>query len=221
MIVSEDAAAADCLRILIADDVPTMRRSMRLMFSQIAGTKVVATAADGQEAVALTRRVQPDIALVDIHMPEMDGLQAIRAMLRYQPYLACIAISAERDQTVLVQAMEVGARGYLVKPFTLEQLHRSVDGLRDVVQENQRLQGQVLKMRAQRDAYLRQLAQEYIQARRVDDKALVVLEQLARDGRCDLFYLQALAVIYVYRQDWLRLERLAVRIARLQQGVRE
>lgn len=200
------------LRILIADDAQAMRRSTRLMLSQIAETRVVAMAQDGREAITMTQALQPDVALVDVNMPDMDGLTAIQMMLRCQPGIICIVISVERDRSTLQRAMEVGARGYLIKPFTIEQLERTMGRAREMVCLYREKKTLMMKLQAQRDTYLRQLAQEYMLARRTDDKALAVFEQLAQDPQCELRYLKTLAVIYVFRQKWVSLAALANRL---------
>ncbi|MFQ5434923.1 MAG: response regulator [Anaerolineae bacterium] len=113
---------ADPLTILIADDVQETRRSTRLMMSLISNVKVVAIAQNGRQAVELAREHHPDIAVMDVNMPHMDGLSAIANMLRIQPQLACVVVSAERDMETLRRAMALGVRAYLTKPFTSEEL---------------------------------------------------------------------------------------------------
>ena len=105
------------LRILIADDVQETRRTTRMMLAINPDVVVVAIAQNGAKAVELAKEHKPDIAVMDINMPEMDGLAAYEKMLETQPDLACIFISAEKDTHILRNAMSLGAREYLLKPF--------------------------------------------------------------------------------------------------------
>lgn len=214
--LNKDSLADDSgwLRILIADDAQATRRSTRLMFSQIPETRVVAMAQDGTEAVSLTQAMQPDIALVDVNMPDMNGLTAIQEMMGCLPELACIVISVERDRKTLHRAMEVGARGYLIKPFTIEQLEKTIDNVRLTVQKNKARADMIAQLQIQRDDYLQQLANEYIKARRTDATAMKVFEQLAKNANCRPRYLKTLAIIYVFRSEWGKLAELSDRLAK-------
>jgi YesN/AraC family two-component response regulator len=202
------------LRVMIADDVQETRRSVRLMLSTIAGMEVVAIAQNGQQAVEMNERYRPDIALMDVNMPEMDGITAIRQMVAANPSLICIVISAERDNLTLRQAMAAGARGYLLKPFMAEELEEIVGHAMSLAEKNRLLietSGEVIH---QRDAYLKQLAQEYANARRTDDAAVAIFEQLAASPVCEMRWLMHLAMMYVLRRDWGRLKSLAERLER-------
>lgn len=119
-------ASAKSIRFLIADDVTETRRSTRLMLSLIPEAEIVAIAKNGREAVEMAREYKPNIALVDVNMPLMNGLQACRVMVEENPLLVCIIISAERDPQTLIEAMAAGAQGYLTKPFTVDQLSETV-----------------------------------------------------------------------------------------------
>ncbi|MCA9959834.1 MAG: response regulator transcription factor [Anaerolineales bacterium] len=205
-------SSPDKLRILIADDVTETRRSTRLMLSMIPAAEVVAIAKNGREAVEMTRQHRPDIALMDVNMPEMDGISAIQAMTNEWPQMACIVISAERDPQTLLDAMAAGARGYLTKPFTADQLietfRRVVKQMRIVRQPS----GDAAALRQQRDKFLKELANEYIRTRRTDDKAMEVLEVLAQDPNCETRLLTALAMIYALNSHWGKLKKLAERL---------
>ena len=82
------------LRVLIADDVQETRRNTRLMLATIDDVEVVAIAANGLQAIQLTDEQQPDILLLDINMPEMDGLTAYRKIAQKHPDIGCIIVSA-------------------------------------------------------------------------------------------------------------------------------
>jgi len=200
---------------MVADDVTETRRSTRLMLTLIPNVDIVAIAKNGREAVELARQHKPDIALMDVNMPQMNGLQAIEVMLSERPEMACIILSAERDTETLLEAMAVGARGYLTKPFTSDQLIEAVARISHSISANNAQSDQVAKLRRQRDIYMVELANEYVKQRRTDDKALLVYEELAARPDCDLQWLMSLAMIYVLRKEWGKLKALAIRLENL------
>lgn len=203
------------LRVLIADDVMETRRSTRLMLTMIPEAKLVAVAQNGREAVEVARRQKLDIALMDVSMPEMDGVTAIKKMLKYQPGIGCIVISAERDNEVLRRALSAGAKGYLIKPVTTDEFVDTFRRVANLVQTGQLQKSQAQQNKHERKVYLQQMAMQYVKSRRTDDKALVVFEELASDPDCEVPWLQSLAVIYVFRQEWRKLSELADRLAQL------
>jgi pilus assembly protein CpaE len=202
------------LRVIIADDVAEMRRSTRLMMTLIPAVEVVAIAHDGRQAVEMARQHKADIALLDINMPEMDGLTAIETLIRENPHISCIVMSAERDRVYLQRAISVGARGYLIKPFTSDALVGELQRVIKIVEANRKQVARVDQVRQQRDSYLIELATTYRKTRRTDDKAIAVYEELANDPNCDKRWLTTLAMIYVIRQMWGKLKVLAERLER-------
>lgn len=200
------------LRVMIADDNLEIRRSTRLMLTQIPEVKVIAIAHDGRQAVEMAIDHQPDIILMDVSMPELDGVTAIEEILKRCPNIGCIVISTERDSEVLRRAMASGAKGYLVKPITTEELTDAVRRVGKLVQENKLTEDREKRLKFERKVFLQQLATEYVKARRTDDKALAVFEELAADMECEIPWLQSLALIYVFRKEWVKLKRLAVRL---------
>jgi len=201
-------------RVLIADDVLETRRNTRLMLADNPMVDIVAIAHNGKEAIELAKKHQPDIALLDINMPEMNGFEAFQEMQRIFPTMACIIISAEEDNQSFRSAMNVGAREYLVKPFTVYQLNNAVKRVGDIVKEERKKAEVAARLRKQRESYLTQLAYEYSKSRRTDDEALEVFEQLAANPACELRWLRTLAMLYIIRQEWLKLQVLAGRLAR-------
>lgn len=205
------------LRVLIADDTQETRRGTRLMLSMIELVTVVAIAQDGREAVELAKRHRPDIAIVDINMPEMDGLTAIQVMMQAQPELGCIVISAERDSDTLRRAMSVGAREYLIKPFTIDELEQAVQRVSKLVFVSKQRADEMTRQRNQYEQNLKRLAVEYIKTRRTDDQAVEVFERLAANPNCEKRWLVSLGMIYMLRQDWRNLKALAERLERYSQ----
>ncbi len=203
------------LRVMIADDIMETRRSTRLLLSLIPEAKLVAIAHNGRQAVELAREHKPDIALMDVSMPEMDGVSAIEEMLKYQPGMGCIVISAERDSETLRRAMRVGAKGYLIKPVTSEELEATFHRVAKSIRENRLPGEQNAQDKHEQKVFLQQMAMKYVKARRTDDEALAVFEKLAADPDCDVPWLKSLAVIYVFRQEWHKLKRLSERLERL------
>jgi YesN/AraC family two-component response regulator len=195
--------------VLIADDVQETRRNTRLMLATIDDVEVVAIASNGVQAVQLANEQHPDLLLLDINMPDMDGLTAYREIVKSLPGTGCIIISAEKDPTTFRHAIAVGVHEYLVKPFTVDELEAAITRMRErVVQQRAKLL-QDSQIRKQREAYLLQLATEYAKTHRTDEQAMQVFEQLAINPHCEMRWLQNLAMIYVVRQKWDRLKVLA------------
>ena len=201
-------------RVLIADDVLETRRNTRLMLADNPMVDIVAIAHNGREAVELAKKHQPDIALMDINMPEMNGFEAFQEMYKIFPSMACVIISAEDDNQSFRSAMNVGAREYLVKPFTVYQLNNAVKRVGDIVKAEREKAEVADRLRKQRASYLMQLAHEYSKSRRTDDEAVEVFEQLAANPRCELRWLRTLAMLYIIRQEWKKLQVLSGRLAR-------
>ncbi len=201
-------------RVLIADDVLETRRNTRLMLADNPMVDIVAIAHNGREAVELAKKHQPDIALLDINMPEMNGFEAFQEMYKIFPTMACVIISAEDDNQSFRTAMNVGAREYLVKPFTVYQLNNAVKRVGDIVKAERDKAEVAGRLKDQRASYLLQLATEYSRSRRTDDEALEVFEQLAANPKCEVRWLRTLAMLYIIRQEWMKLQVLAGRLAR-------
>ncbi len=201
-------------RVLIADDVLETRRNTRLMLADNPMVDIVAIANNGREAVELAKKHQPDIALMDINMPEMNGFEAFQEMYKIFPSMACVIISAEDDNQSFRSAMNVGAREYLVKPFTVYQLNNAVKRVGDIVLAEREKAEVAGRLQSQRASYLMQLAHEYSRSRRTDDEAVEVFEQLAANPRCELRWLRTLAMLYIIRQEWKKLQVLSGRLAR-------
>jgi len=199
-------------RVLIADDVQETRRNTRLMLATIDDVEVVAIAANGLQAVQLAKEHHPDIVLLDINMPEMDGLTAFRNIIQTHPDTGCIIISAEKDTTTLRTAISLGVQEYLIKPFTIDELEVAIARVNDKVEETRKKLAQVNDLKKKKEDYLKQLATEYSKARRTDEKAMEVFEQLADYPNCEPRWLQTLAMIYVVRQEWGRLRILATNL---------
>lgn len=200
------------LRVLIADDIQETRRNTRLMLATIDDVEVVAIASNGVQAVELAKEHHPDIVLLDVNMPAMDGLTAYRHIVQRHPDTGCIIISAEKDTTTLRTAMSIGVQEYLIKPFTGDELETAIARVSKRVMEVRQKLAQAELLRQRNEAYLKQLASEYAKTRRTDDKAVEVFERLADNPQCETRWLQNLAMIYIVRQDWSKLKILAAKV---------
>jgi len=197
------------MRVLIADDIQETRRNTRLMLATIDDVEVVAIASNGLQAVQLAKEHQPDIVFLDINMPEMDGLTAYQEIHKILPGTGCVIISAEKDTSTLQTAMSIGVQEYLIKPFTVEELEVAVARIHERVNLMRKKIEQDTQVRNQREAFLVQLATEYAKTRRTDDKAMQVFEYLAENPKCDIRWIQNLAMIYIVRKRWGKLKALA------------
>jgi len=206
------------LRVLIADDVMETRRSTRLMMTLIPEVEVVAIAHNGRQALEMSLSHKPDIALMDVQMPEMDGLTAIKEMLFHRPELACIVISAERDRDTLKRAMQVGARDFLIKPYTSERIIEVMQRVIAMVRAQKPPKPAPtnnIPLAGDRKAHLQTLASSYLKARRTDDETVAILEELATDPLCDINWLTALSMVYLVRRQWAELKKIAERLEKL------
>jgi two-component system, NarL family, response regulator LiaR len=117
------------IRILIADDHTLMRQGLRQLCEGMGGFTVIAEAEDGAQAVALTRTTQPDVILMDIVMPGMDGVEAIRRIMRETPGARIIALTMYRQEQYMLDAIRSGARGYLLKTVDAAELMAAIEAV--------------------------------------------------------------------------------------------
>lgn len=103
------------IRILIADDHLIVREGLRLIMDTEPGFELVGEAADGAEAIELAARLQPDVILMDLRMPRMDGLTAIERLQLDQPQIAIVILTTFNEDELMRQGLQAGARGYLLK----------------------------------------------------------------------------------------------------------
>lgn len=99
-------------RIVVADDHPAVREALGEMLEGQPDLEVVGEAQDGREALELCRRLRPDLVLMDVRMPEMDGLSATRALTREFPLTVVLVLTASEDTGCLAEALRAGAAGY-------------------------------------------------------------------------------------------------------------
>lgn len=116
------------LRILLADDHVLVRRGIKALLENYPDMEVVGEAVDGQEAVEMARQTKPDLVLMDVHMPHMDGIEATQRIRDQVPAAKVIMLSVSDDDEDLLQALRSGAQGYLLKNVEPDQLVQMLRG---------------------------------------------------------------------------------------------
>jgi pilus assembly protein CpaE len=119
------------IRILVVDDVPESRDSIGKLLRFEPDMELIGTAAEGREAVQKVLQLSPDIVLMDINMPDMDGITAAALISQQAPNSAVIMMSVQNEADYLRRSMQAGAREFLVKPFSLDDLVRSIREVND------------------------------------------------------------------------------------------
>src|SRR5512136_111376 len=103
------------IRILIADDHLIIRQGIRLILETQDGFDLVGEASDGAEALRLCAELRPDVVLMDLRMPGMDGLTAIERLRAEQPQIAVVILTTYNEDELMLRGLQLGARGYLLK----------------------------------------------------------------------------------------------------------
>jgi len=103
------------VRIVLADDHTVMRNGLRLLLERQPNLQVVAEASDGRQAVALTESINPDVVIMDIGMPNLNGIEATRQIVSQNPRAAVAILSMHADESYVIRALKAGARAYLLK----------------------------------------------------------------------------------------------------------
>ena len=114
------------IRILVADDHLIIRQGLRLILETEDGFELVGEAADGAEAVRLCADLQPDVVLMDLRMPGMDGLAAIERIHAAQPEVAVVILTTFNEDDLMMRGLRAGARGYLLKDTDRETLFNTI-----------------------------------------------------------------------------------------------
>ncbi|HEU5263618.1 MAG TPA: response regulator transcription factor, partial [Gaiellaceae bacterium] len=118
---------ADEITCLIADDHEVVREGLRLALSRSPRIRVIGEASDGASAVALTERRRPDVVIMDLRMPDMDGLEATETLLEKVPGTGVLIFTAYGERSLLQRGLESGARGYILKETPHETLLRAIE----------------------------------------------------------------------------------------------
>lgn len=113
---------ANEIKLAVVDDAPFIREIVRHIVSQQSQIKLVAEAANGNEAISVAKEMEPDVILMDIVMPEKSGIDAAQEILALNPKIKIIACSTVDQESMILKALDAGCCSYLTKPFTPEQL---------------------------------------------------------------------------------------------------
>lgn len=121
------------MRLMVVDDSNLIRTriSKVLGLGKVGSIALVGLAKNGVEAVRIAKAAQPDVITMDLTMPEMDGLPCIATILQMMPNTRILVVSALTDKTTAIQALKLGARGFLAKPFTDDELQLALLDLMD------------------------------------------------------------------------------------------
>jgi len=114
------------VRVLVADDQGLVREGLMTLLATQAGIDPVASAADGEEAVALCDRHLPDVVLMDLRMPRLDGVEATRRIRAAHPQIQVVVLTTYADDASILGALQAGARGYLTKDAGVAEIARAV-----------------------------------------------------------------------------------------------
>ncbi len=114
------------IRVLIVDDHTIVRKGIRALLAEIAGLEVVGEAADGQEAIVQADRLRPDVILMDLAMPRMDGIEATRQIKTRQPESRVLVMTSFATDEKVLPAIKAGAMGYLLKESAPEELVQAI-----------------------------------------------------------------------------------------------
>ena len=114
------------LRVVIADDHPLVRSGLRTILAAAAGIDVVGEASTGAEAIAAARALTPDVIVMDLQMPDTDGIEATRQIVAANPRIAVLVLTMFEDDTSVFSAMRAGALGYLLKGAEQEEIVRAI-----------------------------------------------------------------------------------------------
>jgi len=117
------------LRILIADDHEVVRQGLRILVETRSGWKVCGEAATGREAVERTKKLKPDIVILDIAMPELNGLEAARRILNARPHTQVLILTIYESEELVSQVLKIGARAYMLKSDAGRDLIAAIESL--------------------------------------------------------------------------------------------
>jgi DNA-binding NarL/FixJ family response regulator len=116
----------DTLRVLVADDHLIFRDGLRALLASTPDAELVGEAATGEEAIALASSLQPDLVLMDLQMPDLNGIEATRRIVHDSPHIRVLVVTMFEDDSSVLAAMRAGARGYLLKGATHSEMARAI-----------------------------------------------------------------------------------------------
>jgi DNA-binding NarL/FixJ family response regulator len=116
----------DLIRLLIVDDHLLFRDGLRALIDSAPDCELVGEATSGRESVSLAAELQPDVILMDVRMPDMDGIEATRQIVRTSPHIGILVLTMLEDDNSVFTAMRAGARGYLLKGASHDEMLRAI-----------------------------------------------------------------------------------------------
>ena len=131
------------IRILLADDHEIMCQGLRALLRKYDDMEIIGQAADGRIAIEMVRKLSPDVVIMDISMPNLNGIEATRQMLRERPDVKVLALSTHSDRSMVAKMLKAGALGYMIKDSTFTEL---VTGIRTICDNQTYLCPQVSKV---------------------------------------------------------------------------
>ena len=117
------------IRVLLADDHGIVRKGLRFLLDRQPGMEVVGEAADGRDAVRLAETLSPDVVIMDVAMPSLNGIEATAQMTKRNPRIRIIMLSMHSDEDYLLSALNAGAKGYLLKDSAEEDLVQAIQSV--------------------------------------------------------------------------------------------
>ncbi|WP_400994683.1 response regulator [Agromyces sp. GXQ0307] len=118
---------AEPIRVVLVDDHPVYRDGLAMLLASLDGVEVVATAGDGEAAQSVIDDAEPDVVVMDVQMPRLDGIAATREAVARHPHLAVVVLTMSEDDETVFAAMRAGARGYLVKGASQHEIRSAID----------------------------------------------------------------------------------------------
>ena len=123
---SSDSLPIKKIRIILADDHSLIRQALRLSIEKQADLEVIGEASDGEEAVSMTQRLNPDVVVMDISMPIMNGIDASAQITKENPGVAILVLTIHSDSSTVVKVLNAGARGYMNKTVSAAQVIEAI-----------------------------------------------------------------------------------------------
>ncbi|MBK8048096.1 MAG: response regulator transcription factor [Anaerolineales bacterium] len=212
------------IRILLADDHTLVRQGLRHLCEEVGGFVVVAEAENGAQAVALACAEQPDVILMDIVMPDVNGVEAIRRIMHVTPTTRIIALTMYRQEQFMLDAIRAGARGYLLKTVDIKELIAAIKA----VHRGDYLIDPIIATRVLSEFYLPIPQRPRIEPLTESEMAILRLvargaenEEIARMLKCSVYTVanrlrttyeklyvanRTQATLYALRQGWVALD---------------
>jgi two-component system chemotaxis response regulator CheY len=127
------------INVLIVDDNDMIRETLRVILRS-EGYSVVGEAVDGDHAVEMTEKLKPDLILLDVYMPKVSGLEALRNIRLVLPHVKVLMVTANKDHDTVVEAVKIGISGYVMKPFNAKKVLDVVDSVAQQILQGRKVQ---------------------------------------------------------------------------------